>query len=125
MNKLHYSLEALSDLDEILVYIRDELQNPAAAQNTVSRILDTIEKLWDFSNLGAVLSLSSITGVDSDYRYLVCGNYLAFYRVVGSNIYIDRILYGKRDYLRILFPDIPDEQQECRQGGTIGVRHLF
>jgi plasmid stabilization system protein ParE len=48
-------------------------------------------------------SLSSITEVESDYRFLVCGNYLTFYRVKGKDVYIDRILYGRRDYLRILF----------------------
>ena len=44
--------------------------------------------------------------VESDYRFLVSGNYLAFYRAYGNTVYVDRILYGRRDYLRILFGDV-------------------
>jgi plasmid stabilization system protein ParE len=80
------------------------LQNPAAAQKTVSNILDTIEKLRDFSELGA--SLSAITTVESDYRYLVCGKYIAFYCIEEVFVSVDRI---RRDYLRILFDGITDE----------------
>jgi plasmid stabilization system protein ParE len=101
MNKLYYSPEALNDLDEIWEYIFEDLQNPAAAQNTVNGILDSTEKLRDFSEMGP--PLSSITEVEGDYRFLVCGNYLSFYRVKGEEVYVDRILYGRRDYLRILF----------------------
>lgn len=101
MNKLYYSPEFLNDLDEIWEYIFESLQNPAAAQNTVNDILDSLEKLQDFSEMGP--PLSSVTEIETDYRFLVCGNYLVFYRVKGEDVYIDRILYGKRDYLRILF----------------------
>lgn len=102
MNKLYYSPESLRDLTEIMEYISVELDNHIAAENTVSKILDTVEKLQDFAEIG--VSLTSISGLLSDYRYLVCGSYIAFYRIDGGNIYIDRILYGRRDYMRILFP---------------------
>ena len=26
-----------------------------------------------------------------------------FYRIYGKDVYIDRVLYGRRDYMRILF----------------------
>jgi toxin ParE1/3/4 len=103
MNKLYYSPQALGDLDEIRTYIHTDLANPAAAKKTVSGILDTVEKLRVFPELGP--NLSSITDVESEYRYLVCGKYLAFYHVTGGEVYIDRVLYGKRDYIRILFGD--------------------
>jgi len=102
-NKLHYTHEAQRDLDEIWDYIVSDLSNPTAAARTVNRIMDTIEQLTDFAEMGAMLS--SVADVESNYRFLVCGNYLAFYRVDGNNVYIDRILYGRRDYLRILFED--------------------
>lgn len=101
MNKLLYSPEALNDLDEIRVYINNELQNPAAAQKIVLSILDTIEKLRDFAEIGPSLSL--INEFESDYRFLVCGKYIAFYRVMGIEVHIDRVLYGRRNYMRILF----------------------
>ncbi|ACV61550.1 hypothetical protein Dtox_0630 [Desulfofarcimen acetoxidans DSM 771] len=49
MNKLHYSPEALSDLDEIWAYIFEDLQNPTAAQNTVDGILDNIHSSTGFT----------------------------------------------------------------------------
>ncbi len=79
MNRLHYSPEALNDLDEIWTYISEELHNPAAALNTVEYILNAIDNLRKFSEMGPPLNL--ITGIESNYRFLVCGKYIAFYRV--------------------------------------------
>jgi plasmid stabilization system protein ParE len=107
MNKLHYSPESLIDLDEIWTYIFEELQNPTAAQKTLDGILDTIKKLKEFSEMGP--ELFSVTDVENGYRFLVCGNYLVFYRVNGVEVNIDRILYGRRDYLRILFGNLSEE----------------
>lgn len=47
--------------------------------------------------------LSSMEDVDGEYRFLVSGNYMVFYRANGNDIYVDRVLYGRRDYLRVLF----------------------
>ena len=101
MNKLHLSLRAQDDLSEIKTYIANDLENSAAAARTVASITQNLRILRNHAFAGA--RLSSIANVESDYRYLVCGNYLAFYRVSGTNIFIDRILYGRRDYMRILF----------------------
>ena len=48
-------------------------------------------------------SLNSVVDVESDYRFLVCESYLAFYRIEGSGIYIDRVLHETQDYMRVLF----------------------
>lgn len=104
MSDLHFSPEARFDLDSIWDYIASDLENVSAAQETVERILDSTQRLTSFPQMGA--PLSSVAEVETDYRFIVCGSYLAFYRVVGDHIYIDRILYGARDYLRILFGDL-------------------
>lgn len=98
---IRYSTKALEDLDEIWNYILMELGNPDAAAKTVGNIQDSIDRLEEFPKIGTLLS--SIADVVSDYRFLVTGNYMTFYRVFGSDVYIDRILYGRRSYLRILF----------------------
>ena len=102
-NKIHYAVEARRDLDDIWDYIVTDLCNASAAERVVNDILDVAEQLESFSEMGALLA--SIANVDSDYRFLVSGNYLIFYRVSGMDVYVDRILYGRRDYLRILFGD--------------------
>ncbi len=101
--KLYYTQEAQRDLDEIWNYILSDLSNPTAAENTVNMIMASIDRLSDFPEIGAMLS--SVADVESEYRFLVCENYLAFYRVDGKEVYIDRVLYGRCDYLRILFDD--------------------
>jgi len=106
--KIHYTKESRRDLDEIWDYISSELQNISAAERTVNRIMDDVDRLADFAEIGA--PLSSIADVDSDYRFLVTGSYLTFYRVYGSDIYVDRVLYGRRDYLRILFDKLQDDE---------------
>jgi plasmid stabilization system protein ParE len=36
------------------------------------------------------------------YRYIIVGNYLAFYRFDPSTVFVYRILHGARDYSDIL-----------------------
>lgn len=103
MNSLHLSYEAQRDLADIKAYIAEELENPQAAIATVSKITQLLRKLRGHALIGT--PLSSIADVDSDYRFLVCGNYMVFYRRNREDVYIDRILYGRRDYLRILLAD--------------------
>ena len=101
MNKLHLSPEAHEDLMEINAYISQDLDNPQAALSTVKKITQAIHNLQEHALIGS--QLSSIADVHSDYRFLLSGSYMIFYRVTGHNVYIDRVLYGRRDYLRILF----------------------
>ena len=105
---VHYTAESRRDLDEIWDYIGSDLQNVSAAERIVSRIMDDVDRLESHAEMGALLS--SIADVESDYRFLVTGSYLTFYRAHGSDVYVDRVLYGRRDYLRILFGDTQDEE---------------
>lgn len=102
-HNLHYSPEALRDLDDIWDYIVLDLCNPTAAEKIINGILDTITPLEDFAEMGT--PLNAITAVVSDYRYLLHEKYLVFYRVYAEDVFIDRILQGSRNYLRILFDD--------------------
>lgn len=99
-NKIHYSPKSLSDLDDIFDYIAFELKDIIAAENTVNGIIDSISMLKQFSESGSILYLP--TDVITIYRYVVSGNYLSFYHLSENEIYIDRIIYGKRDYIKIL-----------------------
>ena len=104
MNNLHLSEEAQNDLVEIKAYIEEELLNPSAALATVSR---DYKKSPHFTEPMHRLELRylRLTDIESDYRFIVSGNYISFYRAYGSEVFIDRILYARRDYMRILFGD--------------------
>lgn len=110
MNQLHLSPVAQADLTEIKEYISEDLENPIAATSTISKIMEQIRSWGRQALIGT--PLSAITDIESDYRFLVSGNYLVFYRAYGAEVYIDRILYGRRDYLRILFDDMATAVEE-------------
>ena len=101
MAKINFTPDALSDLKEIKSYITDELCSEQSAINTVGMITKRIRQLSDFPESGA--PLSSIISVEVPYRFLVCGNYTAFYKVEGDIVHIIRVLYGRRNFMQILF----------------------
>jgi addiction module RelE/StbE family toxin len=103
--KISYSNAAKRDLEQIGDYIAEQLKSPQAALNTVNKIETKIDTLADFPLIGA--PLSSIYDMATDYRFLVCGNYLAFYRPQDDIVLIERILHGKRDYFAVLFGELP------------------
>ena len=110
MNDIKYSPLARQDLQEIKEYIEKELQNPSAAVNVVSNITKRIRMLADHPQSGP--SLSAIVDAYTDYRFLACGGYTAFYRYEDKTVYIDRVLYGRRDFMKVLFGDLPDENHD-------------
>ncbi|MCL2152846.1 MAG: type II toxin-antitoxin system RelE/ParE family toxin [Oscillospiraceae bacterium] len=110
MSNIHYTPEAEDDLAGIKEYITEELDNPIAAINTVTRITKRIRCLEQFLEMGA--QLSAIINIVSNYRYLVCANYMAFYRIEGKEVYIIRILYGSRDCVKTLFGEFPPDKTE-------------
>ena len=66
MVKLHLSAFANDDLLLIKEYIEMELKNPAAATNTLVKIIRSLRRLADFPLSGA--PLSSIMEFETDYR---------------------------------------------------------
>jgi plasmid stabilization system protein ParE len=108
VSHIHYTPEAEKDLAAIKEYIAVQLENPVAAVNTVTKITKHIRKLEQFPELGS--RLSAIIDIVTDYRFFVCANYLAFYRIDGNDVHIIRVLYGRRDYVTIMFGKLPQEE---------------
>lgn len=97
---LSYAPLSKRDLDEIFEYIASELENPSSAAETVNAILDAAESLEDFPFIGS--PVKGLPFTSDEYRFLGVRNYLVFYRVTDSRIFVDRILYKRRDYLSLL-----------------------
>ena len=100
MTKILFSPEARNDLVEIGDYLSRQLRNKSAARNLMTRIQSSVMSLEQFPESGTPLSFA---GPSIVYRYLVCGSYMIFYHISLGTVRIDRILYGRRDYLSILF----------------------
>lgn len=101
MIEIEYSPEAIEDLQEIEKYISIELDNIQSAEKIVDNIIDRIDCLSDMPEIGA--PLSSRVDFETDYRYLVCGNYNVFYRIETDTAKIIRVLNSRRNFMLILF----------------------
>ena len=108
MADVKFSPEAIKDLKQTKKYIAEDLCNEIAAENTISKILNDIQILSVFPASGS--PLSSIVNIETDYRFLVCGNYTAFYRFEQDTVFISRILYARRDFMRILFGELDEKE---------------
>ncbi len=106
MYKLHISPKAKNDLAEIKGYISKDLCNPQAAISLILKITKKIRLLSEHPGIGA--PLSSVVDIQTDYRFLVCNNYLIFYRCEDEAVFVSRIIYSRRNYMRILFGDLLD-----------------
>lgn len=101
MMKLRINPEVIEDIAEIKQYIREELCNPTATDSIAKRIVSAYKGLKTSPFIGA--PLDSVLEVKTDYHFLVCGNYLIFYKVKDDVISIYRVMNGRRDYCRQLF----------------------
>ncbi|ACV63026.1 addiction module toxin, RelE/StbE family [Desulfofarcimen acetoxidans DSM 771] len=99
--KIRINPMAIADVQQIKAYIAEDNQGAAAKMGT--SIYSKIEKLADFPEIG--VSLDTKINIKTNYRFLVCGVYLIFYKIEGEFVSVYRILNGVRDYLSILFSD--------------------
>ncbi|GMO18782.1 MAG: hypothetical protein Pg6A_05420 [Termitinemataceae bacterium] len=109
MPKLLISPEAKKDVREIQTYIAEILESPKAAFNMVSGIIDKIESLLQFPEKGRLLNTK--LPLPARYRVLMFKHYGIFYRYEAETIFVDRVIYAKRDYVTILFPELADENR--------------
>lgn len=111
MAKVQISPLAQQDMLNIRQYIETELGNPVTARRTVERILKAVRQLEQFPLSGAPLQYN---GVDTGYRYVTSGNYVAFYIGTHTTAQVVRVLYGRRDTIRILLGHSfqPEETEE-------------
>ena len=98
---VEYSKAAILDLDRVWdeIFMASKSQEPTL--NYIDGIMDRVEKISDFPRSGSPLYYeNSFTG----YYFVLFKSYMAFYRLEGTVLYADRVLYAKSDTMRILFP---------------------
>lgn len=95
--------EFTEDLLEIKNYIENELKNPIAAHNTIKTIVETYENLSTIAETG--IPVERYVPFPTDYKFVLANNYSIFYRIDGDIVRVIRIMYSKRDFVKILFED--------------------
>ena len=103
-NQISYAPKAREDLLKIKSFIEEETGDIELAKKTISDIVTTNDSLRAFPEMGQRLLINM--GSKIEYRYLLCHNYLSFYRYLDRTSYIDRILNSRRDYLKILLNEV-------------------
>jgi len=91
-----------NDLLDILRYIAAELNEPETALKMVETIDRNIESLSTMPLRYALVDDERLAEIG--YRKLLIKNYIAFFTIDedSSTVNIERILYGRRDWLHIL-----------------------
>lgn len=112
MTKLLFAPQAKDDLMEIRTYITHESGDSVVAQKQAEMIFQKLRLLQEQPRMGT--PLTAIIGLISDYRYIVCGSYYAFYKYNDETVFIIRILHCSRDYMRVLF-GITDSQTDIEE----------
>ena len=82
------------------------LGNPDVAENVVNKRRDAIDTSEDLSERG--MPLFFVAEVESDFRFVLSGNYMVFYRMEAKTVQVDRVLYQGRNYLSVLFGDLSE-----------------
>ena len=99
MYSINYSNLYMDDFAEALIYIKDILKNEDDSNNLKNKTNEEIQKLKSFPHTGTILYKDNI---ETKYRYIRVDNYYIFYYINDNNVYVDRFIYAKRDFMKLL-----------------------
>lgn len=97
-HKLRYLATAESDLLSLIDYIAKD--NPKAANKMIDRVEKAVGRLEYSPFAGKVPDDDELR--KRDYRMLIVGKYLVFYKIKEKAVEIHRIIHGARDYKHLL-----------------------
>ncbi len=105
-NNVVYSKVALRDLDRVWSEVYEASLSSDVTDKYINDLLDKVEDKAAFPRSGSPLYYEDgFTG----YYYIVFRAYLIFYRVDGNTMFVDRVLFGRSDYMRNLHLNIEME----------------
>lgn len=94
--------KAEADLDSIIGYIAEELENPKAASDFVDKLQMAIDETRSFPESGSLIVNEYLP--DTRVRKKMVGNYVMYYLPSSAEkmVYVLRIVYGRRSADEIL-----------------------
>ena len=100
--EIKLSIKAKDDLKSIVLYIKNNLNEPAIANKYAKIIWEEIQALEYSPQKFAIIDDSSVK--DLNFRKLIIKNYIAFYRINEENkiVNVERILYGASNWINEL-----------------------
>ena len=100
--KVDISASAENDLRDIIRYISAQISAPESALKMMDAIEEAVSGLMDMPQRCALVTDERLASIG--YRKLIIKNYIALFTIDEKNKVVDveRILYARRDWLRIL-----------------------
>lgn len=97
--KIRLTKRARNELENIYNYISKTLIAEKVANNLMEKIENEFLILEDMPKAFRVIK--KYKHIDFEYRKIVINTYIIIYHIEEENkiVYIDRIIYGKRNYL--------------------------
>jgi toxin ParE1/3/4 len=89
---------ARRDLQEIYDFVARE--TPVSADRIVDALFDAMASLETMADRGGRPRDPTLRA--TGYRFVVEGSYLVFYKVVGRQVRVYRVLHGRRRYRALL-----------------------
>lgn len=98
---VNYSRAAIKDIERVRSDVYEASLSPDITIQYIDDLIDKIEDKSEFPESGSPLYYQDrFTG----YYFIVFKAYIAFYRIEEGSVLVDRVLLGKSDYMRKLFP---------------------
>ena len=98
MMKLRINPIVVEDLKNIKEYIAEDSEEMAI--QTIQKIYARFESIQQFPDMGA--NLAKRVSFRTDYKYVVCGNYVVLYKIGNEYVEIYRVLNRYQDITKIL-----------------------
>ena len=102
--KVVFSKKSELQIEEIYQYVLSKSNDEDTEKKFVNELIDKTEILKTQAFVGRQLEI--IDNIVTQYRFLIYKDYLIFYRVDDSKVYIDRILNAKTDYVKEFIKEI-------------------
>lgn len=97
-HKVVMTEKAASDIDGIASYMLQSGAGADTMRNFINRIYDGMENLSAFSDAGSNPRNRSL--LTQGYKFIVCGQYIIFYRMEDAVIYVADVFDSKNDCFR-------------------------
>lgn len=97
MMKLRINPIVAEDLKNIKEYIAED--NAEMAVKTIQEIYARIENIQQFPYMGA--DLAKRVSFRTDYKYVICGNYIVLYKIGKEYVEIYRVVNRYQDITKI------------------------
>jgi toxin ParE1/3/4 len=100
MYKIRYLPIAQKDLQDILIYILENLKSSKAAMDFINTLDESILRLKQYPYSCKMYQPQE--PLEYEYRFLYVKNYLVFYAVIENIVEIHRIVYAKMNLEKLV-----------------------